>query len=83
MPTEKLSLTLEQDVVAQAREKAGTRGLSAYVNEAVRKQLQHERIVAYLAELDEEFGPVPEAVMEEVRTEWPATSELPPRRQSA
>jgi hypothetical protein len=83
MPTEKLSLTLEQDVVAQAREAAGARGLSSYVNEAVRKQLQHDQLLALLDQLDEEFGPVPDAVMDEVRAEWPAPDELPRHRRSA
>ena len=66
-----MSLSLDQELVDQARALAGARGLSALVNEALRVQLQHERIRRLLAEMDEEYGPVPEQVMEEVRREWP------------
>jgi hypothetical protein len=41
------------------------------VNEALPVQLQHERIRRLLGEMDDEYGPVPEHVMEEVRREWP------------
>jgi hypothetical protein len=67
----KVSLSLDQELVDQARALAGARGLSALVNEALRVQLQHERVRRLLAEMDEEYGPVPEQVMEEVRREWP------------
>jgi Arc/MetJ family transcription regulator len=71
MAVTKVSLSLDQDLVAQARALAGARGLSALVNEALRVQLQHERIRRLLAEMDDEYGPVSDQVMEEVRREWP------------
>jgi hypothetical protein len=74
----KVSLSLDKDLVDQARALAGARGLSALVNEALRIQLQHERIRRLLDEMDEEYGPVPEQVMEEVRQEWPEQSVAEP-----
>ena len=39
MTTEKVSLSLDQQLVEAARAKAGQRGLSGYVNDALRRQL--------------------------------------------
>ncbi|HYG61407.1 MAG TPA: hypothetical protein VEL74_02395 [Thermoanaerobaculia bacterium] len=44
MGTEKVSLRLEEVHLAEAREVAGTRGLSSYVNRALRQQLQQDRV---------------------------------------
>jgi Arc/MetJ family transcription regulator len=84
MAIAKVSLSLDEDLVAQARALAGARGLSALVNEALRVQLQHERIRRLLDEMDDEYGPVSEQVMEEVRREWPEQrAPEPSRRRSA
>jgi hypothetical protein len=40
--------------------------VSAFVNEAVRQQLQVQRLQRLLAEMDEEFGAVSEAIAREV-----------------
>jgi hypothetical protein len=71
MPVEKVSLSLDAELVARARRVAGHRGLSALVNEALRIKLQHERLRAVLAEMDAEFGPVPTAELERARAAWP------------
>ena len=71
MPVEKVSLSLDADLVARARRVAGHRGLSALVNEALRIKLQHERLRTVLAEMDAEFGPVPTAELERARVVWP------------
>jgi hypothetical protein len=71
MATEKVSLTLDRDLVRQARARGGRRGLSAFVDSALRLQLQHERLRALLDEMDAEHGPIPEDVLEAVRREWP------------
>ncbi len=72
MATEKVSVSLDDRMVADARDRVGGRGLSRYMNNALRRQLQRDRIQDLLAELDEEMGPIPEHVMEEVRDLWPA-----------
>jgi post-segregation antitoxin (ccd killing protein) len=74
----KVSLSLDRDLVEQARTLAGSRGLSALVNEALRVQLQHERVRRLLDEMDDEYGPVPEHVTEEVCREWPDQSVAEP-----
>ena len=74
--TEKVSLTLEEELIGEAREAAGGRGLSGYVNRALRNQLQHDRLTALLAELESECGPIDSQVMEEVRRAWPAPDEI-------
>ena len=78
MAVTKVSLSLDRELVEQARTLAGSRGLSALVNEALRVQLQHERVRRLLNEMDDEYGPVPEHVMEEVRQEWPDPSVAEP-----
>ena len=72
MATEKVSVSLDAQMVAAARHRVGGRGLSGYLNDALRRQLQRDRIQDLLAEFDEEMGPIPEDVMEEVRDLWPA-----------
>jgi Arc/MetJ family transcription regulator len=72
MASEKVSITLDPAIVAEARRMAGDGGLSAFVNDVLRWHLQHLRLRKYLAELDEEFGPVPEELREEAKREWDA-----------
>lgn len=83
MATEKVSLTLEQELLAEAREAVGSRGLSGYVNRALGYQLQHDRLTGLLDELECEAGPIEPRVMEEVRRAWPAVDEIGSTRRSA
>jgi hypothetical protein len=83
MRTEKVSLTLEEELLTEARDVVGARGLSSYVNRALRHQLQHDRLAGLLAELEQEKGPIEPAVMEEVRRAWPTPEEKAARRRSA
>ena len=83
MATEKVSLTLEEELVMEAREAVGVRGLSGYVNRALRHQLQRDRLAGLLAELEEETGPIEPELMEEVRRAWPAPGEKISKRRSA
>ena len=50
----KVTVTLEEAVLAELRRTVGRRVISAFVNEAVRQGL--------LAELEREYGPIPEEV---------------------
>ncbi|MGH3867693.1 MAG: hypothetical protein ACRDQ4_16460 [Pseudonocardiaceae bacterium] len=68
----KVSVSVDAELLAEARELAGRRGLSALINDALRVRLQHARVGRLLEEMDEEFGPVPAAIEEEVRRTWPA-----------
>jgi hypothetical protein len=67
---EKVSLSLDPALVAEARQLAGRGGLSSLVNDALRVRLQHLRVSRLLDEMDLEYGPVPVEVAEEVAREW-------------
>jgi hypothetical protein len=67
----KVSLTLEPDVAKELRQVAGSRGLSSFVNSAVRQELQAVRLRRLLDEMAEEAGPVPPAVQRRVQAaDW-------------
>lgn len=76
MATAKVSLTLEDDLVSEARQVAGSRGLSSYVNRALGRQLQHDRLARLLDELEQEGGPIDDDIMDEVRRAWPAPRDV-------
>lgn len=66
MAMTKVSVTLDEEIVVEARQRAGgPRRLSMYVNDALRLQLQRERIDEFLAEAEREHGPVPEEALAE------------------
>jgi Arc/MetJ family transcription regulator len=66
----KVSVSLDANVLAEARRRAGRRQLSSYVNEALRRRLQHDRLAELLAEMEAESGPVPDDVLAEARQMW-------------
>ena len=82
MAVSKVSLSIEEDVLAEARERAGRRELSAYVNEALQRQLQHDRLGELPAEMETESGPIPPELLEEARELWQGPAE-PKYRRSA
>lgn len=65
MAMKKVSLTLDEELVAEARERSGN--LSAFVNEALEARLRNARLGQLLAELDAEFGPVPPEVQAQAK----------------
>jgi hypothetical protein len=69
MATEKVSASVDRKVLREARRLAGRRGLSAYLDAALREKLERDRrrraILEYLAEL-EEADPLTEADWAEV-----------------
>lgn len=71
MATEKVSLTLDRGLLKQARSRAGRRGLSSYLDSALRLKLQQDRLRTLLSDLEEAHGPVSNRVRSEVRREWP------------
>ena len=83
MRTEKVSLTLDQRLLSEAREVVGSRKLSSYVNHALRLQLQHDRLSGLLGELEPDMGTIEEQVMEEVRRAWPSSEEQGTKRRNA
>ena len=85
MTVSKVSLSIEDEVLTEARQRAGRRELSAYVSRALSRQLQHDRLGELLAEMEREAGPIPEDRMEEARKLWrePAAAAPPNRRPPA
>ncbi|MDP8960705.1 MAG: type II toxin-antitoxin system VapB family antitoxin [Actinomycetota bacterium] len=70
MAVGKVSLSIDEDLLAEARARVGRRELSSYVNEALRRQLQRDRLTGLLDEMEAESGPIPDEVMEEARRLW-------------
>jgi len=61
----KLSVTVEDNLVAEVRERAGDRGISSFVNQAVRHELQLARLGELLGDLESELGPPDEGMVAE------------------
>jgi Arc/MetJ family transcription regulator len=59
----KLSVTVEDDLVDEVRQRSGGRGISAFVNQAVRHELQLARLGELLSDLENELGPPNEAMV--------------------
>jgi Arc/MetJ family transcription regulator len=70
MTVGKVSLSIDEDVLAEARARAGRRELSSYVKEALRRQLQRDRLTELLEAMGAESGRIPDEVMEEARQLW-------------
>lgn len=75
MTVAKVSMSLDAEVLAQTRERVGGRGVSSYVNGAVRRQLRRDALSDLLAEMRAVNGPVADEQMEEVRRLWPGTND--------
>lgn len=71
MKTEKVSVSLDAALLAEARERAMGRSLSAYVNDGLRRQVLADRQRELLADWEQEFGPIPDDVLEEMKALWP------------
>jgi hypothetical protein len=69
--TEKLSATVPIGLTAQIRERAGRGNVSAYVTNALLRQLEHDRLGDLVAELEEIHGPVSDEEAAAARAEWP------------
>lgn len=69
MPTEKVSLSLDADVVAEARAAAGG-NLSAYVNEALEARQRNRHLREVLDEFKHEFEPLDSEEEAEVVREY-------------
>jgi hypothetical protein len=72
MSTVKVSTTLDAANVAEAKARVGGRGFSRFLNESLAMRLQKERLEELLAELADEFGPIPEESLRlSEGQEWP------------
>ncbi len=64
---EKLSVSLDRDLVQKIREVAGDGNVSEWLNDAAVLRLQAN----ILADLTSEYGPVSAEILAEVEAEWP------------
>jgi hypothetical protein len=69
--TEKLSATVPKGLTAQIRERTCRGNVSAYVTQALLRQLEHDRLGDLVAELAQVHGPVSDDEVAAARSEWP------------
>jgi len=69
-PKEKVSLSLDHDLVSEVRRRVGKRELSSFLNEALERRLQADALQEYLGEADRRLGPVPAEVAERIDTAY-------------
>ncbi len=66
-PTQTISATIPENILQQVRETVGRRGLSAFVTKALRRELIRMNRERYVAMVEAESGPLPEALLAEAR----------------
>jgi hypothetical protein len=73
MAVQKRSISFDESVLAEAERLSRERGgnLSAFVNEAVEKQLKVALGRKLIEEDIKRFGPIPESVVRRIEAEWP------------
>jgi hypothetical protein len=69
--TDKLSVTIPSDIAAELRSRAGRGNVSAYVTDALIRQLEHDRLGDLLDELEQIHGPVTDEELARARAERP------------
>jgi hypothetical protein len=67
----KVSVSMPEDLAEAVRARTGTGGFSRYVTEAVQEQMRLDLLDDLSAELEAEFGPIPEEIRDQTRRTWP------------
>lgn len=67
----KVSVSMPEELADAVRARTGAGGFSRYVTEAVQEQVRLDLLDELSAELEAEFGPIPDEVREQTRREWP------------
>jgi metal-responsive CopG/Arc/MetJ family transcriptional regulator len=71
MAMEKISISVDPELLEEARQRAGQRGMSKFMNEALKYYLQALRIREFEAELAAHYGPISEEAKKRVaEIEW-------------
>lgn len=60
------TVTLDEELVGRVKRRVGQRGVSAYLNNALRSELRHQAMREYLERAEREHGPIPEEVRDAV-----------------
>ncbi|MGI8335727.1 hypothetical protein ACRYCC_37745 [Actinomadura scrupuli] len=72
--TEKLSATVRKGRKEQIRKRVGSRGLSAYVDAAIARQLELDALSDLVDDLAEIHGPATEEEIQAALAAWPSAS---------
>ena len=67
----KVSVSMPEELADAVRARTGPGGFSRYVTDAVSSEFQHDLLGELLDELDTEYGPIPEELIQQARREWP------------
>jgi Arc/MetJ-type ribon-helix-helix transcriptional regulator len=68
---QKVSVSMPAELTDAVRARTGTGGFSRYVTEAVQERVRLDLLDDLSAELEAEYGPVPEEELRRARAEWP------------
>ena len=71
----KVSVSMPEELAEAVRARTGSGGFSRYVTDAVDREIRHDLLGDLAAELEAEFGPIPEEIRLETRRMWPNYSE--------
>ena len=71
----KVSVSMPEELTEAVRARAGAGGFSRYVTEAVQEQVRQDLLDELAAELEAEYGPVNEDLVEQAVREWPDYTE--------
>lgn len=72
MAVTKWSVSVEENLASRVESHVGDRGLSGFVSRAVEHELERDLLDDYLRELDDEYGPVPAGLVEQIDDLWPS-----------
>src|SRR6266566_2957073 len=67
----KVSVSMPEELAEAVRTRTGAGGFSRYVSEAVEREIRRDLLGELIEELEAEYGPVPQELLEEARREWP------------
>lgn len=67
----KVSVSMPEELAEAVRARTGSGSFSRYVADAVEERVRLESLDELLAELDAEYGPVPDEIREQTRRMWP------------
>jgi hypothetical protein len=68
----KWSVSVQEDLAARVEGRVGQRGLSGFVARAVEHELERDALSALLDELDDQYGKVPEELVQDYDSVWPS-----------
>jgi hypothetical protein len=71
MKIQKVSLSLDAELVEEARRRSQGSSLSAYVSQGLKRQVLADRQSELLETWGKEFGPIPDDAIEEMARLWP------------